>query len=102
MLCKSGLGQGVMGELLDHLSRHYTSLVPEKPRKLLLFFQYSPADSGIFDSSPWPRPDLPWFIYMVPVLEILQRQQLVPVQSRQGGPLLQHSLVVFPGIAICL
>ena len=37
---------------VQSLTHYYSSLVPENSHNRIFFSQYSPADSGIFDSSP--------------------------------------------------
>lgn len=41
--------------------------------------------------TPWPRPDVQGLSSMASSFELLQRHQIVPGKSRQGGPLLHYS-----------
>jgi general secretion pathway protein I len=42
-------------------------------------------------STPWPRPDVQGLISMASSFKLLKKYQIVPDQSRQGGPILQYS-----------
>jgi hypothetical protein len=41
-------------------------------------------------NNPWPRPDMQGLSSMASSFELLERYQIVPSKSRQGGPALQH------------